>query len=80
MQRILFPVGPTPPKQVLDNVMNIANQIHQNVRGCEMLPKLAEQLHCVVMQDILGWINARIPATVEKAARVRAHRSETLPG
>ena len=50
--RLLFPVGPKPPKQLMDNVMKIAGQIHDHVQGCETLPKLAEQIHGLVYQDL----------------------------
>ncbi|MBV9542233.1 MAG: peptidylprolyl isomerase [Alphaproteobacteria bacterium] len=73
VQRILFPIGPNPPKNVLDNVTKIAEQIHTNVRGCEMLPKIAEQLHGVVFQDIqkmglkITDLSADIQAAINKA-------------
>ena len=50
--RLLLPVGPNPPKTLLDNVMKLATQIHDHVNGCEMLPKMAEQVHGMVYQDL----------------------------
>ena len=50
--RILLPLGPNPPKQVKDNVMKLATQIHEHVNGCEMLPKIAEQVHGMIYQDL----------------------------
>jgi peptidyl-prolyl cis-trans isomerase SurA len=52
VMRLLLPIGPTPKKELLDNVMKIAAQIHEHVNGCDMLPKLAEQVHGLVVQDI----------------------------
>lgn len=50
--RLLLPVGPNPPKPLLDNVMKIATQIHEHINGCENLPKLQEQIHGLVLQDL----------------------------
>ncbi|MEI9886641.1 MAG: peptidylprolyl isomerase [Rhizomicrobium sp.] len=50
--RLLLPVGPNPPKALMENVMKIAAQMHEHVSGCEMLPKLAEQVHGLVYQDL----------------------------
>jgi len=52
VQRLLLPIGPTPAKTLLDNVMKIAAQIHEHVNGCDMLPKVQEQIHGLVVQDI----------------------------
>lgn len=50
--RLLLPVGPNPPKDYLDNVLKIAGQIREHVNGCDTLPKLAEQIHGLVYQDL----------------------------
>ncbi|HEY0105547.1 MAG TPA: peptidylprolyl isomerase, partial [Rhizomicrobium sp.] len=50
--RVLLPLGPKPPKQVMDGAMKVAVQIHDHVNGCEMLPKIAEQVHGMVYQDL----------------------------
>ncbi|MBL6851824.1 MAG: peptidylprolyl isomerase [Alphaproteobacteria bacterium] len=52
VERLLLPIGPTPKKELLDNVMKIAAQIHEHVNGCDMLPKVQEQVHGLVVQDI----------------------------
>ncbi|HWD27275.1 MAG TPA: peptidylprolyl isomerase [Rhizomicrobium sp.] len=50
--RVLLPLGPKPPKTYLDNAMKLAVQIHDHVNGCDMLPKMAEQVRGLVYQDL----------------------------
>ncbi|HEY4941166.1 MAG TPA: peptidylprolyl isomerase [Rhizomicrobium sp.] len=50
--RLLLPIGPTPAKTVRDNVMKIAEQIHDHINGCDMLPKMVEQVHGLIYQDL----------------------------
>ena len=50
--RLLLPVGPNPPKALLDNILKIAVQIHDHVNGCDTLPKIAEQVHGMIYQDL----------------------------
>ena len=50
--RLLLPIGPTPAKQLLENVMKIAMQIHDHVNGCDTLPKMVQQVHGLVYQDL----------------------------
>jgi peptidyl-prolyl cis-trans isomerase SurA len=52
VMRALLPIGPTPAKALKDNVMKLATQIHDHVDGCDLLPKMAEQIHGLVIQDI----------------------------
>jgi peptidyl-prolyl cis-trans isomerase SurA len=73
VQRLLLPIGPTPKKELLDNVMKLAGQIHDHVNGCDGLPKLAEQVHGLVVQDIqkmglhISDLAPDIQAAIEKA-------------
>ena len=50
--RLLLPVGANPPKALMDNVMKIAVQIHDHINGCDTLPKLTEQVHGLIYQDL----------------------------
>ena len=50
--RVLLPLGPKPPKAYLDNALKLAQQIHDHVNGCDTLPKMAEQIHGLVYQDL----------------------------
>jgi peptidyl-prolyl cis-trans isomerase SurA len=50
--RVLLPLGPTPAKQVKENAMKVAVQIHDHVNGCETLPKLAQEIHGMIVQDL----------------------------
>jgi peptidyl-prolyl cis-trans isomerase SurA len=73
VQRLLLPIGPTPKKELLDNVMKLAGQIHDHVNGCDGLSKLAEQVHGLVVQDIqkmglhISDLAPEIQAAIEKA-------------
>ena len=50
--RVLLPLPPNAPKQYQENAMKLAVQIHDHVNGCEMLPKMAEQVRGLVYQDL----------------------------
>ncbi len=50
--RVLLPMPPGAPKQYQENAMKLAVQIHDHVNGCEMLPKMAEQVRGMVYQDL----------------------------
>jgi peptidyl-prolyl cis-trans isomerase SurA len=50
--RVLLPLGPKPPKQYLDNALKLAQQIHDHLNGCDALPKMAEEIHGLVYQDL----------------------------
>ncbi len=52
VDRILLPIGPKPAKALYDNVVKLAMQIHDHVNGCDTLPKMAEQVHGMILQDI----------------------------
>jgi len=73
VQRVLLPIGPTPKKDLLDNVMKIAVQIHDHVNGCDMLPKIQQQVRGLVVQDIqkmglhISDLAPEIQSAIEKA-------------
>ena len=50
--RVLLPLGPTPPAALKENAMKIAVQIHDHTNGCDVLPKMAQQVHGMVVQDL----------------------------
>ncbi|MGZ5938562.1 MAG: peptidylprolyl isomerase, partial [Rhizomicrobium sp.] len=52
VQRVLLPLGPNPPKQLKENAMKIAVQIHDHVNGCDTLPKIEQQIRGMVVQDL----------------------------
>jgi peptidyl-prolyl cis-trans isomerase SurA len=52
VDRILLPLGPSPAKQLKDNAIKVAVQIHDHVNGCETLPKIEQQIHGLVVQDL----------------------------
>jgi peptidyl-prolyl cis-trans isomerase SurA len=71
--RLLLPIGPKPAKPLYDNVMKIATQIHDHVNGCETLPKMAEQVHGLIYQDLAKMglkitdLSPEIQAAINKA-------------
>ncbi len=50
--RVLLPLGPTPPKELKQKAVAIAVQIRDHLNGCETLPKIAQQIHGMVVQDL----------------------------
>jgi peptidyl-prolyl cis-trans isomerase SurA len=42
--RILLPIGPKPPKQLLENAMKAAEVLRQNIGGCERLQELVARM------------------------------------
>ena len=42
--RILLPIGPKPPKQLLENAMRAAGLLRQNIGGCERLQELVARM------------------------------------
>ena len=85
VQRVLLPLGPTPPKQLLENAMKIAVQIHDHVNGCETLPKIAQQIHGMVVQDLskmgikISDLSPEIQGAIEKAGPGEATPPFTSP-
>ena len=73
VQRVLLPLGPNPPAQLKENAMKIAVQIHDHVNGCETLPRIQQQIHGMVVQDLakLGVkitdLSPEIQAAIDKA-------------
>ena len=71
--RVLLPLGPNPPKQIKDGAIKIAVQIHDHVNGCETLPKIAQQVHGMVVQDLakmglkIGDLSPEIQEAIGKA-------------
>lgn len=78
--RLLLPVGPNPPKNVLENVMKLANQIHENIRGCEGLPKLQQQITGLIYQDLakMGLAISDLAPDIQAAIQ-KAGPGETTP-
>jgi peptidyl-prolyl cis-trans isomerase SurA len=52
VDRVLLPLGPTPTKQLKDNALKVAIQIHDHINGCDTLPKIEQQIHGLVVQDL----------------------------
>jgi peptidyl-prolyl cis-trans isomerase SurA len=72
--RLLFPLGPTPPAKLLQNVMQIAQQIHQGVQGCDRLPAIAAQIKGT------QYFNLGSMKPAEMSAQMRAAVTSAAPG
>ena len=52
LARLLFPVGPRPAKEELEQIMNVANQIQQHYAGCGQLNELHGKMTGTVYMDL----------------------------
>ena len=52
LARLLFPTGPHPPKDQLDQVMTVANQIAQHYAGCSQLDELHNKMSGTIYMDL----------------------------
>jgi len=83
--RVLLPLPPNAPKPYQENAMKLAVQIHDHVNGCEMLPKMAEQVRGLVYQDLqkmglkITDLSADIQAAISKAGPGEATPPFTSP-
>ena len=67
LARLLLPMGPKPPKDVLDHVMQIAQQIHDHIENCKMLPDLAKQIKGSVYMNLGTMRVADLSPEMQKA-------------
>ncbi len=44
LARILLPIGPKPPKALLQNAMQAANILRQNIKGCDRLQEMVARM------------------------------------
>ena len=56
LARVLLPIGPTPPKELMTRAMQAAEVIRSNIQNCTMLPKLVSQMKGAVYMN-LGTMN-----------------------
>jgi peptidyl-prolyl cis-trans isomerase SurA len=52
LARLLFPVGPKPPKAELDQIMGIGHQITDHYQGCAQLEEVAKKLPGTVYMNL----------------------------
>jgi len=74
LARLLFPVGPKPPKAELDQIMGIGHQITDHFQGCGQLEEVSKKLPGTVYMD-LG--NAKL---AELAPQIQEAMKNTGPG
>jgi peptidyl-prolyl cis-trans isomerase SurA len=76
LSRLLFPIGPKPPKQVLDNVLNVASQIREHVESCQNMDKVVASMKGVQYQE-LSKMGLHLSDLSEQ---IQAQVSKTQPG
>jgi peptidyl-prolyl cis-trans isomerase SurA len=74
LARLLFPIGPKPPKAELDQVMGIGHQITDHYQGCAQLEEVSKKLQGTVFMN-LG--NAKI---AELSPLIQAAMKDSHPG
>ncbi len=52
LARVLLPIGPKPPKELLDQAMRAANMIRSNIQGCTNLQQLVGQMRGAVYMNL----------------------------
>jgi peptidyl-prolyl cis-trans isomerase SurA len=52
LARLLLPIGPKPPKQLLENAMKAAEVLRQNIEGCDRLQEIAARMKGVMYFDL----------------------------
>ncbi|HUE62937.1 MAG TPA: peptidylprolyl isomerase [Rhizomicrobium sp.] len=52
LARLLFPTGPRPPKDQLEQIMSVANQIQQHYVGCGQLDELHNKMSGTVYMNL----------------------------
>ncbi len=79
--RLLLPIGPNPAKPLLENVMKLAMQIHDHVNGCELLPKMTQQVRGLVYQDLskMGIKISDLSPVIQDAINKAGPGEATLP-
>lgn len=65
--RLLFPMSPKAPKEQLDNVMNIANQIHDHYAGCDNMDDIHKKLPGSVYMNLGDMKVADLSPQIQKA-------------
>lgn len=74
LARLLFPIGPKPPKTELDQVMNVARQISERFQGCAQMEEIQKKMPGTIYMD-LG--NAKL---AELAPQIQAAMKDSHPG
>lgn len=75
LARILLPIGPKPPKQLLDNAMKAADVLRQNIYGCEKLPELVARMKGAMYFD-LGKMQLSVLSPIIREALAKTHPGE----
>jgi peptidyl-prolyl cis-trans isomerase SurA len=52
LARLLLPIGPKPPKDLLENATKAAEVLRQNIQGCEHLTEIAAKMKGVMYFDL----------------------------
>jgi peptidyl-prolyl cis-trans isomerase SurA len=76
LNRILLPIGPKPPKDLLDRVVNFANQLRSHILSCDGLPDMVKQMKGAVFMN-LGTMRLADLSPQIRDALAQTHPGET---
>jgi peptidyl-prolyl cis-trans isomerase SurA len=76
LARVLLPIGAKPPKALLENAMQAANILRQNINGCERLPEIVARMKGVMYFN-LGRMQLSMLTPEIRSALAQTHEGET---
>jgi peptidyl-prolyl cis-trans isomerase SurA len=79
LARLLLPIGPKPTKELAEHVMQIAQQIHDHIENCKMLPDLAKQIKGSVYMSLGTMRVAELSPEIQKALAQTEGGQTTAP-
>jgi len=74
LARLLLPLPPKTPKNIIDGAMKIANEIATHVSSCDMVPKIAAQVKGAV------YMNLGMARLADLSQQIRDVLAKTEPG
>ncbi|HEY1638764.1 MAG TPA: peptidylprolyl isomerase [Rhizomicrobium sp.] len=75
LARVLLPIGPKPPKALLQNAMQAANILRQNINGCDRLQELVTRMKGAVYFN-LGRMQLSLLSPEIRNALAQTHEGE----
>lgn len=78
LARVLLPIGPKPPKELLQRAMQAAEVIRSNIQNCVMLPELVGQMQGAVYMN-LGTMHLGDLSQQMQGALAKTGPGETTP-
>lgn len=79
LARLLLPIGPKPPKDLVDHVMQLAAQIREHIADCKILPEVAKQVKGSVYMSLGTMRIADLSPEMQKALAATEGGQTTAP-